>query len=65
MGVASVFYLPLNFKIYKDKKGEWRWTLHASNKKKIADSAEGYKRKIDCRREIEKIKNCASNAGIA
>lgn len=33
------------FKIYKDQKGEWRWTLFASNGRKVADSAEGYKTK--------------------
>lgn len=33
------------FKVYKDKKGEWRWSLIARNGKKVADSAEGYKRK--------------------
>lgn len=33
------------FKLYKDKKGEWRWSLYASNGRKVADSAEGYKNK--------------------
>jgi uncharacterized protein YegP (UPF0339 family) len=38
---------PKQFVLYKDKAGEWRWTLYAANAKKIADSAEGYKNKAD------------------
>lgn len=30
------------FRIYKDKSGEWRWSLVAKNGKIIGDSAEGY-----------------------
>ncbi len=30
-------------KIYKDERGEWRWSRIARNGEKIADSAEGYK----------------------
>lgn len=30
------------FKIYKDKKGEYRWRFKAANNKIIADSGEGY-----------------------
>jgi uncharacterized protein YegP (UPF0339 family) len=36
--------------IYKDRKGEWRWTLYASNGRKLADSGEGYKREMTCAR---------------
>lgn len=35
-------------KIYKDKSGEWRWTLVAKNGRILADSGEGYKRKLNC-----------------
>jgi uncharacterized protein len=34
--------------IYKDKRGEWRWTLFAGNGKKLANSGEGYTRKRRC-----------------
>ena len=34
--------------IYKDAAGEWRWTRTAANGDIVADSAEGYARKIDC-----------------
>ena len=30
--------------VYRDKKGEWRWTLFAQNGKKLACSGESYKR---------------------
>lgn len=35
------------FTIYKDVANQWRWTLYASNHKKIADSAEAYWNKQD------------------
>lgn len=34
----------LKFKVYQDKKKEYRWSLLASNGKIIADCAEGYER---------------------
>lgn len=33
----------MKFVLWKDAKGEWRWTLRAKNGKIVADSAEGYK----------------------
>ena len=36
------------FYIFKDSRGEHRWTLVASNGKTIADSGEGYKNESDC-----------------
>jgi uncharacterized protein YegP (UPF0339 family) len=38
------FYLYL----YRDARREYRWSLHAANNKKIADSGEGYRNKADC-----------------
>ena len=45
----------MKFKIYRDVKDEYRWSLLARNGKIIADSGEGYKRKGKCRRIIERI----------
>jgi uncharacterized protein YegP (UPF0339 family) len=45
----------MKFIIYKDRKGEYRWTLEARNGKKIADSAEGYKRKTQVVKMVSKI----------
>ena len=38
----------MNFFIYKDQAGYWRWNLKAANGLKIADSGEGYVQKSDC-----------------
>lgn len=34
--------------IYTDRRREWRWTLFATNGKKVACSGEGYRRRGDC-----------------
>ena len=36
------------WKIYRDNKGEWRWTRTAPNGRKVAASTEGYKNRADC-----------------
>ena len=41
--------------------GEWRWTLYAANNDKIADSAESYKNKQDCRHGIDLVKGATNN----
>ena len=35
----------MKIKVFKDKAGEYRWTLIAANGKKVATSGEGYTRK--------------------
>ncbi|KQO78114.1 hypothetical protein ASF36_13855 [Methylobacterium sp. Leaf90] len=46
----------MHFEIYRDVKGEWRWTLYASNGRKIADSGEGYHNKADCEHGINLVR---------
>ncbi len=41
-------------RIYKSKDG-WRWSLSASNGNVLADSGQGYSRKIDCVRGLERV----------
>lgn len=41
---------------YRDGIREWRWTFYAPNNKKMADSAEGYKRRSDCKAAIGLLK---------
>lgn len=48
------------FTIYKDLKSQWRWTLFASNNRKIADSGESYWNKTDCLAGISLVKSCGS-----
>jgi uncharacterized protein YegP (UPF0339 family) len=43
--------------MYKDNRGEWRWTYEASNTETIAVSSEGYKRRADCERGIAIMKS--------
>lgn len=43
--------------IYRDTRGEFRWTYEASNGMTIAVSSEGYARKADCLRGIALMKN--------
>jgi len=56
-GVSMTFY------IYKDRAGEWRWYLKASNGRKVADSGEGYNNKQDCLYGIDLVKS-AFNAPV-
>lgn len=52
------------FKLYKDGSGEWRWRLVAANDKTIADSAEGYKRRYECVKAIDRVRALASAAPV-
>ncbi|MCT8335655.1 YegP family protein [Leptospira sp. 85282-16] len=51
------------FEIYKDKAGEFRFRLKASNGEIIA-SSEGYSSKQACENGIASVKNNASSAEI-
>ena len=52
------------FKVYRDKQGEWRWTMLAPNGRKIADSAEGYKKKSNCLTGLYRVRAEAQSALI-
>jgi uncharacterized protein YegP (UPF0339 family) len=55
----------MNFCIYKDAVGDWRWFLYViANSKKLADSGEGYRNKADCLYAIGLIRGGAGSAGI-
>lgn len=45
----------MNFKVWKDRKKEWRWTLYSRNGNKIAVSGEGYKKRAHALSMIRKI----------
>ena len=42
----------MQFEVYKDKAGEYRWRLLSSNGRIAADSGEGYTRREDAHRAI-------------
>lgn len=41
--------------IYKDRRGEWRWTLYARNGRKVACSGEGYTKRATCARMSRRL----------
>ena len=47
----------MEYRIYKDTSGYYRWTLYAANNRKIADSGEGYNNKADCQAGINLVKS--------
>jgi len=53
-----------HFEIFKNKKGEYRWRLRASNERIIADSGESYKRKRDCEHGISLVKRNVGKAKV-
>jgi uncharacterized protein len=45
----------MKFIVWRDKDGEWRWTLRARNGRIVADGSEGYKSKRHCVEMCKKI----------
>jgi uncharacterized protein YegP (UPF0339 family) len=54
---------PMFFKIYIEG-GQYRWTLYASNYKKIANSGEAYHNKTDCLHAIGLVMSTNSNTPV-
>lgn len=52
------------FELYKDRAGEWRWRLKASNGKIVADSGEGYHNKSDAEHGINLVKGTTSSTPV-
>jgi uncharacterized protein len=46
--------------VYRDRAGQWRWNLTASNGRKLADSGEGYLHKQDCLAAVNLVKGSSS-----
>jgi uncharacterized protein YegP (UPF0339 family) len=55
---------PATFEVYKDKAGEFRWRLRATNSQIIATSGDGYKEKRSCLSAIESVKRDAPLAPV-
>ncbi len=45
----------MKVRVYKDKAGEWRWSVDAANGNRLADSGEGYKNKEDAETALESV----------
>ncbi len=54
----------MQFEIYQDKRGEYRWRLRAQNKMILAVSSEGYKHHVDCVRCLESTRKAGATAGL-
>jgi len=52
------------FKLYKDRKGEWRWNLRHNNGNIIADSAEGYSSKQKAKQGLESVRKNLPGAPV-
>jgi uncharacterized protein YegP (UPF0339 family) len=50
----------MQYIMYKDTAGQWRWTFYSSNGKAIAVSSEGYHNKADCQNSITLVKGSAA-----
>lgn len=50
----------MEYEIYQDAQKMWRWTLKATNGRKIADSGEGYHNQQDCRDAIALVQGSGS-----
>lgn len=51
-------------RVYRDRKGTYRWRLVGSNGKIMADSAEGYVSKQNALLAADRLKNIAPEAEI-
>lgn len=49
--------LAFKFQIYQATDTEWRWRVLAGNGKVVADSGEGYQRRVAARRACEKLRD--------
>jgi uncharacterized protein YegP (UPF0339 family) len=54
----------LQFIVYKDTEGRWRWHLLANNDRTIAVSSESYAEKADCLNIINEIKATAQAIAV-
>ena len=46
----------MEFHVFQDKAGRWRWRLLAKDRSVLAESAYGYPDKGDCHASIEKFR---------
>jgi uncharacterized protein YegP (UPF0339 family) len=52
------------FELYKDGNGDWRWRLLANNKKVIADSGEGYRKRSECHKAVDRVRRLVACAAV-
>ena len=52
------------FEVYKDRAGEWRWRMKATNGLIIGDSGQGYANKSELLDMVDKIRVGARDATV-
>lgn len=56
---------PYYFVVYRDRAAEWRWYLWSyRNKRKLADSGQGFNSRAGCEENIALIKRVVPSAPI-
>ena len=54
----------LQFELYRDRNGEFRWRLKAGNGRILGQSSEGYQSRAGCLTAIERIRTGAATATV-
>jgi uncharacterized protein YegP (UPF0339 family) len=52
-----LWFDPTGFEVYRDQAGEWRWRLVHRNGNILADSGEGYTRRHDAARAVDRLRD--------
>lgn len=52
------------YEVWRDRGGQWRWTLKSSNGRVLADSAEGYRKRSEVRAAVQKIIDGATTVQV-
>lgn len=60
----QLLFDPTGFQVYRDKAGQWRWRLVHSNGNILADSGQGYTRRHDAKRAIDRIQEGVGDMDI-
>jgi uncharacterized protein YegP (UPF0339 family) len=54
----------LNFEVYQDNGGDFRWRAKSSNGQVVGSSGSGYKTKADCEGAVDLVKKNAPKAAV-
>ncbi len=54
----------MEFHIFKDKAGQWRWHLLGNDRHVVAESAHAYRDIADCRSSVEEFRNTSLDTPI-
>jgi uncharacterized protein YegP (UPF0339 family) len=56
-----LWFDPTGFEVYRDGAGQWRWRLVHRNGNILADGGEGYTRRNDAKRAVDRVKERADD----